>query len=441
MGILRLTTPIKKPLSFKSLVRGFKESWTGYDDKRRQKSVDYSVADTLLSGLACMFYKSPSLLSFQDRMSKKYHRNNLQTQFGVTKTPKDTQMREIIGLVDSQSLSPIFKEYLSRLQRSNHLKRFTVEGRYLLTVDGTQYYNSKEISCPKCLETELKNGDMTYSHKVVQPIISHPDIKQIIPLMPEEICHHDGDNKQDCETNATKRLIDKIRKSHPRMRFIHMADALYANTPYIESIRKADDKFIFRVKEGSHGPLFSTFEQSDTNTHEVVLESGNRLVHKWLKNVPLHKNSKILVDVIRLFVISTHKKTEKQKSQLVGTWATDLDVCQSNVEALTRAARARWKIENEGFNALKNEGYNLTHNWGHVNGESFNFYLLTLLAFYMHQILDMTDALFQKCRTMARAAYALWDELRVLFNRFLYDSWEAMLHDFLAGFKSADPPI
>jgi len=39
---------------------------------------------------------------------------------------------------------------------------------------------------------------MTYSHKVVQPIISHPDIKQIIPLMPEEICHHDGDNKQDC---------------------------------------------------------------------------------------------------------------------------------------------------------------------------------------------------------------------------------------------------
>ena len=106
-----------------------------------------------------------------------------------------------------------------------------------------------------------------------------------------------------------------------------------------------------------------------------------------------------------------------------------------------RAARARWKIENEGFNALKNEGYNLTHNWGHVNGESFNFYLLTLLAFYMHQILDMTDALFQQCRTMARAAYALWDELRVLFNRFLYDSWEALLHDFLAGFKSADPPI
>ena len=436
-----MTTPIKKPLSFQSLVRGFKDSWAGYDDNRRQTSVTYRVEDALLSGLACMFYKSPSILSFQERMTKKYHRNNLQTQFGITKTPKDTQMRELIGLVDSESLSPVFKEYLSRLQRGNHLKRFAFEGRYLLTVDGTQYYNSKEISCPKCLETELKNGDATYSHKVVQPIISHPDIKQILPLMPEEICHHDGDNKQDCETNAAKRLIGKIRKNHPRMRFIHMGDALYANTPYIEAIREADDKFIFRVKEGSHRHLFSTFDESDTNTCEVVLDSGNRLVHKWLKSVPLHKNANIMVDVMRLFVISTNKKTGKQKSQLVGTWATDLDVCQNNVEELVRAARARWKIENEGFNTLKNEGYNLTHNWGHVNGESFNFYLLTLLAFYMHQILSMTDTLFQQCRSMAHAAYALWDELRVLFNRFFYDSWEALLHDFLAGFRSADPPI
>jgi hypothetical protein len=435
-----MSTSPQKPLSFRALVRAFKESWSGHDDKRRVNSIGYAAEDTLLSGLACMFYKSPSMLSFQERMSKKYHRNNLQTQFGVSKTPKDTQMRKIIGSIDSESLMPIFKEYLSRLQRSNHLKRFAFEGRYLLTFDGTQYYESKEISCPHCLETELKNGDTSYSHKVVQPIISHPDIPQVLPMMAEEICNHDGDNKQDCETNAAKRLLKKIRKAHPRLRFIHMGDALYANTPHIETIRQADDKFIFRVKEGSHRHLFSTFEQSEVNTHEVVIKSGNRLVHKWLKGVSLYKNSEIIVDVMRLFVVSNDKKTGKQKSQLIGTWATDLDVRQDNIESLVKAARARWKIENEGFNCLKNEGYNLTHNWGHTNGASFTFYLLTILAFYMHQILDMTDALFQYCRAKARAAYAFWEEVRVLFNRILYDSWEALLHDFLAGFKSADPP-
>jgi hypothetical protein len=38
---------------------------------------------------------------------------------------------------------------------------------------------------------------------------------------------------------------------------------------------------------------------------------------------------------------------------------------------LLKAARARWKIENEYFKALKRSGYELTHNWGHQKEESF----------------------------------------------------------------------
>ena len=125
---------------------------------------------------------------------------------------------------------------------------------------------------------------------------------------------------------------------------------------------------------------------------------------------------------------------------MVGTWATDLEVDLDNIVEMVKAGRARLKIENEEFNCLKNDGYKLTHNWRHVNGESFNFYLLTLIAFYMHQVLELTDLLFQKCRQMASAGYALWEELRVLFNRFMYRSWEDLLYDYIAGFKNADPP-
>lgn len=168
-------------------------------------------------------------------------------------------------------------------------------------------------------------------------------------------------------------------------------------------------------------------------------DKGVRFVHKWVDDIPLHKNSKIQVTVMRLYIISTNKKG-KQSSKPVGTWATDLEVDCENIVEMVKAGRARWKIENEAFNCLKNDGYKLTHNWGHVNGESFNYYLLVLLTFYMHQILELTDLLFQKCRSIASAGYALWEELRVLFNRFLYCSWEALLHDYIAGFKNSDPP-
>ena len=67
----------------------------------------------------------------------------------------------------------------------------------------------------------------------------------VIPLMPKDISNTDGNKKQDCETNAAKRLIPKIRKTHPRMPMIWLADSLYATTPFIELVQqKAEDNFI-----------------------------------------------------------------------------------------------------------------------------------------------------------------------------------------------------
>ena len=95
--------------------------------------------------------------------------------------------------------------------------------------------------------------------------------------------------------------------------------------------------------------------------------------------------------MIKAYVITTNKEG-KQTSTIAGVWATNLVVNQSNIIQITKAARARWKVENQCFNALKNSGYELTHNWGHVNGESFNFYILTMIAFYIHQIFELRIA-------------------------------------------------
>ena len=107
---------IKKHLSLQPLIDSFKSNFADIDikDTRRQKSVDYSKLDTALAGLACMFYKSSDMLSFQERMQKKCYKNNLETQFGVSQTPKDNQMRTILGSIDTELFAPIYKDYLHR---------------------------------------------------------------------------------------------------------------------------------------------------------------------------------------------------------------------------------------------------------------------------------------------------------------------------------------
>jgi hypothetical protein len=79
------------------------------------------------------------------------------------------------------------------------------------------------------------------------------------------------------------------------------------------------------------------------------------------------------------------------------SWVTDILIDENNVAQLVKGGRARWKVENEAFNTLKNQGYHIEHNFGHGQKNlSTIFFLLNLLAFFVHQILELTDLHYQK---------------------------------------------
>lgn len=193
-----------------------------------------------------MHFQDPSLLQFQKRLEKKHHKSNLQTLFGIRKIPESTQLRTITNGVDSDYLSPFFDEYFYRLQRGKHLLQYQLFPElYLTSIDATDYFSSHATSCKKCLRTKpTKKGEekrqdiqkenddeeegVRYAHKALQVAMMHPDMKQVIPLMPEEIRNTDGATKQDCEMNAAKRLIPKLRKAHPQLGIILTGDDLFS---------------------------------------------------------------------------------------------------------------------------------------------------------------------------------------------------------------------
>jgi len=384
-----------------------------------------------------MFYKSGNLVRFQKNLKKRFYKNNLETQFGVTGTPEDNQIRSIISTIPSDTFKPIFKNYLTRLQRSKHLNRYQFQDKYLVAIDATQYHTSETIKCSECLKQEKRNGKIEYSHKALQPIICHPDQKQILPMMPEPIKNTDGEKKQDCEINAAKRMIPKLRSQHPRMPFIWLADSIYATGPFIKTITSANEDFIFRIKKGDHKSLYKHIEEAEYHSHKTVM-GNTTIAYRWYEDVPLNKSTDVIVNVLKAFAITTDREGNT-KSTIVGVWATNLNISKETVASITKAARARWHIENQCFNALKNSGYELTHNWGHVKGESFNFYILTMLGFYLHQIFELTDHLFQWCRKACNTYKELWEYLRVFFNTILFESWEHLLvHCLIAN--EVDPP-
>ncbi|MBU1752897.1 ISNCY family transposase, partial [bacterium] len=69
------------------------------------------------------------------------------------------------------------------------------------------------------------------------------------------------------------------------------------------------------------------------------------------------------------------------------------------------------------------------HNYGH--GEKnlcFNFFLLTLLAFYFHQIFELTDRLYQECRKKFGSKRHMWETLRSYIKILIFEDWEELLN-------------
>ena len=107
---------------------------------------------------------------------------------------------------------------------------------------------------------------------------------------------------------------------------------------------------------------------------------------------------------------------------------TDLPVSTANIETLVRGGRCRWKCENEIFNVMKNHGYYMERNYGHGKKNlSLNFYLLTLLAFFFHQIAELTDNQYQACRKKFGSKRHLWEKLRAYIDILIFETWEALL--------------
>ena len=426
---------IKKHLNFTNLRIKASEVFESISDWRQKNKISISIHDAMMSGLACMYFQDPSLLQFQKRMQEEQHRNNLNTLFGIENIPKETQMREIIDEVSSEYFRPLFRDYYLRLQRGKQLEQFQIfPGIYYFPVDGSQFFASKDIHCEQCLTKEYQNGSTNYSHQVLQGGIAHPDCSEVIPFMPEQIVNTDGSNKQDCEMNAAKRFLKKLYQSFPQLGLLVGGDALFSKQPIIEDTLSYNMHYLFAAKPDDHKYMMEWLNCYLTLNHvEFSDEKGRKHFYEWMNDVPLNgSNDTIYVNFLRCTITRKNKKDEDEVV-FKNSWVTDLVISEDNVKTLVKAGRCRWKNENELFNVMKNHGYCMEHNYGHgQNNMAFNFYLLTLLAFFMHQIFELTDRQYQACREKFGSKKHLWEKLRSWIDIIIFETWEKLLEFALA---------
>lgn len=392
----------------------------------------FSLADTLMAGLALFALKDPSLLAFCRRALD----HNLRAVFGLSAVPSDTQMRAILDEVDPDQLRPLFTDVFRQVQRAKVLEDFVfLDGCYLIALDGVEYFCSDKVHCEHCLSRQHSNGTVSYYHQMLAAALVHPDGHEVLPLAPEPIHRPDGARKNDCERNAARRWLRRFRQDHPHLPVIITEDALSSNAPHIRDLQQARCHFLLGVKAGDHPHLFEQVvarsEADQVVCHEEI-EAGSGISHSYLlaEDVSLNQaNEEVRVNFLQ------YVQTDARGQDTAWAWVTDLKLTVARSPLLMRGGRARWRIENETFNTLKNQGYHFEHNFGHgYQNLGTVFSVLMLLAFLIDQVQ-------QKCNPLFRAAWekkgpkcALWEAIRTLFAAFEVSSMRAIYEAIAYGY-------
>lgn len=407
-----------------------------WSDERDDKKRKYEIHDVVMSAFACMFFQSPSLLQFQRDMKQQDGNSNLQTQFGVTNCPSNTQLREVLDSIPSRKFESLFNAFIEKLNKANLLSAFeTPLDSYFLSVDGTQYYCSDNIRCPKCL-VKKRGDNKQYSHQMLQSAIVRPGLKSVVPLMPVEISNdsaHEYD-KQDCERKALRRLFPLLKRSSLNKKLTFLLDALYADQFVVQDLRQSEYDFIIVSKPNDNKYLQETFWQITVKKEKkIVQDKKYQHEYQWHNAMPLTADKKTIVGFLDYKMKRYNRKTNSYDDVVYkNSWITSHLITADNADYLALGGRARWKIENECFNNLKNHGYHLEHSYGHGEKHlSFNFIILTLLAFFIHQMLERHNDLFQFCQKTVSRKARLWEKLNVLIELFIFDSFESLLMTIL----------
>ncbi len=410
------------------------------DYRKFSPNLTYSMKDAALGAFSMFFNQSPSFLSHQRAMQQAHGHNNAQSLFGITQIMSDNQTRNILDPITPDYFYPVFSETFEHLENTGYLDNYRgLEDYFLVPIDGTEFFRSSKIHCEKCSVTRNSNGTISYSHKVLTPVLAAPNNNKVIPLEPEFITPQDGSTKQDCELNAAKRWITRNSSLSSR-KVIITGDDLFSREPFCNLLLEHGFRFILVCKNSSHTTLYhhvTELERADAITvtsHRKWNGQFHELhTYRYANNLPIKQgNDALSVNWVELTVINTNTREILYKNSFI----TDFKIDRTNVQLIVKSGRTRWKVENENNNVLKTKGYHLEHNFGHGNKFLANTLLtLNLAAFLAHTFLELVDTKYKAVRSALSVRKIFFNDLKALTKYLFFSNWSQLINFMLEQLK------
>jgi hypothetical protein len=343
-----------------------------------------------------------------------------------TTLPVHDTLDHFVGHVRQAGWEQLRRRCVGRLLRMKALDAARLLGHPVLLLDATGLLCFRRRHCPHCL-TQRHGKQTLYFHHVLEAKLLGPG-GVVVSLDSEFIDNADAADtkgksaeeiKQDCELKAAQRLLPRIKKDYPQLRFVLALDNLYACGTLFALARELGWSFVVTFKEGRTPVLWREYQALLPACPENTLRRtwDDRVQEfRWVKQLAYEDSEG------REWQLNALECTEQtvEGEPHYFAWLTGLPVGRKTVEEIAqKGGRYRWKIENEGFNRQKNSGLNLEHVYS-TDPENWKvYYLLLQIAFLLTQLLERGSLLRRWAAEAGRPFWKLFGSLKNVARRLL----------------------
>lgn len=345
-------------------------------DIRHQSYVSYDMKAICVTRFMALLCGIKSMNGMTDTFNDGNVIKNISTILNqdLSELPHYDTINDVFENINEAEIRQIQKYIAKALIRSKMFDRYRFNKKIILIFDGTGLVSFNYKHCDHCLVDQHKDGTRTYKHFVLEAKLCFGDI--VISLDSEFIDNPDPSvietKKQDNEIKAFKRMADRIKKNYPKLKFILLADSLYACEPIIKKCLKNKWDYVFALKSTRLKTVNEDFD-GITST-----QSGSSYKNYYLLSE--YNYNDVIFNIVRY-------KCKKEEDKTF-TYITNIDVNDSNIKEIIILGRKRWKIENEGFNEQKNGTYNITHMCSYNYNAMKIHYLFIQFAHTIRQLFE-----------------------------------------------------
>lgn len=356
---------------------------------------------------------------------------NLNRLAGTKQTtrPVHKTLHHFVGHTGASPYAVVRTHMIDRLLRMKALDAARLQGHVVVALDATGHLSFRTRHCPYCLE-QRHDTHTCYLHQVLEAKLLGP--ANMALSMASEFIENRDDNptvgaearKQDCELKALSRLLPKLRGDFPQVRICLAGDGLYACGRSFQLAREYRCTYVFTFKAGHMPAVWADFQAllplCPQNYLERTTPAGAHQWYRWVENISYQDDQK---RTWTFHAILCEETVDGQTTTFA--WLTDLRVNARTVaDIATKGGRARWHIENQGFNRQKNSGLNLEHAFCTDPELLPAYYYLLQIAHIMLQVFEAGSLLRHLIadgnRTVAQVFGSLKNLARRLLDSFRY---------------------